>query len=408
MWKKTFVSLKVRNYRLYFIGQAISLCGTWMQTIGQDWLVLKLTNSGTQLGIVTALQFLPILLFGPWGGVIADRFDKRKIMYITQSISGVLALILGVLVVTGSVKIWMIYILATCLGFMTMINNPAEQTFVPEMVGNDLLQNAVSLNSTMVNLARALGPALAGIIIAVFGLGPCFLLNGVSYIAVLAMLFAMNPAELHPVPVRPRQKSQLSEGLRYVLKTPALFITLIMMAIVGTLAYEFSVSLPLLAQFTFRGGAGTYAILVSATGAGSIAGGLFAANRRNITLNMLVISALGFGITLAAAAFMPSVILTVVMLFIVGVFSINFISLSNTTLQLSSEPQMRGRVMALWSMAFLGSTPIGGPIIGWVGDTLGPRWALAVGGIAAIAAAAVGAIYIERGKGLVTTTEEDQ
>jgi MFS family permease len=395
MFKKTFLSLKVRNYRLYFIGQAISLCGTWMQTIGQDWLVLKITGSGTQLGIVSALQFLPVLLFGPWGGVIADRFDKRKIMYATQTVAGILALILGALVVTGTAQIWMVYLLAAGLGFVSMVNNPAQQTFVPEMVGTDLLQNAVALNSTEVNLARALGPALAGVIIATLGLGVCFIINGFSYIAVLIVLFMMNKEELHPSPVH-QQKGQLLEGLRYVMETPTLFITLIMMAIIGTLSYEFSVSLPLLAQFSFRGNAGTYAELITATGVGSVVGGLFTASRRNVTIKMLVVSALGFGIMLGIAAFMPTIILAVIALFFVGIFSINFISLGNTALQLKSKPHMRGRVMALWSMAFLGSTPIGGPIIGWIGDTIGPRWGVAVGGVAAIAAAGIGALFLAR------------
>lgn len=395
MIKKIFLSLKVRNYRLYFIGQAISLCGTWMQTIGQDWLVLKLTNSGTQLGIVSALQFLPILLFGPWGGEIADRFDKRKIMYATQAASGILAIILGTLVVTGSVRIWIVYLLAACLGFVNMVNNPAQQTFVPEMVGNDFLQNAVALNSIEVNLARAVGPALAGIVIATLGLGVCFLLNGFSYIAVLVVLFMMDKTTLHRLPHRQQGKrGQLLDGVRYVAGSPTLLITLIMMAIIGTLSYEFSVSFPLLAQFSFHGNAGVYAELITATGIGSVVGGFFAASRKSITTMMLVVSALGFGITLSAAAFMPTVALAVVMLFFVGIFSINFISLGNTILQLNSDPHMRGRVMALWNMAFLGSTPIGGPIIGWIGDVIGARWSVGVGGLAAIVAAGIGTFFI--------------
>ena len=389
-----FRSLKVRNYRLYFSGQAISLCGTWMQTIGQDWLVLKLTGSGTQLGIVSAFQFLPILLLGPFGGMIADRFDKRKILYFTQSIAGILALTLGTLVVTGHIHIWMIYIIALCLGLVTTINSPTTQTFVSEMVGNEYLTNAITLNSVEVNLARAIGPALAGIIIAIFGLGPCFLFNGVSYIAVLIVLTMMRKGELKPSKRVARAKGQLREGFRYVKNSPILLYTLIMMAIIGTLTYEFSVSLPLLAQFTFHGGAGTYSALVTATGLGSVVGGLFAASRQKATPKMLVLFAFLFGVAFSITAFMPNIIFAVISLLLVGVFSINLFSLGNTILQLGSDPQMRGRVMSLWTIAFLGSTPIGGPIIGFVGDHLGPRYGVLIGGLAAIMAAGVGALTL--------------
>lgn len=366
------------------------MCGTWMQTIGQDWLVLKLTNSGTQLGIVSAFQFLPILLLGPLGGVIADRYSKRKVLYITQTVSAVLALVLGALTITGAVQIWMVYILALCLGIVNTINNPTALTFVFEMVGKESLPNAVTLNSTEVNLARAVGPALAGAIIATSGLGPCFIFNGVSYIAVLVVLYMMDGSQLHRMAPAPRAKGQLMQGLRYVKNSPVLLNTLVMMSIIGTLSYEFSVVLPLMAQFTFHGGAGTYAALVAATGAGSVLGGLFIASRKKADARLLVTSALLFGLSLLVAALMPNLILALVVLVFTGVFSINFISLGNTILQLESAPEMRGRVMSLWSMAFLGSTPIGGPIDGYIGEHIGPRWALAVGGLAAVAAAALG------------------
>ncbi len=387
---RTFASLKIRNYRLYFIGQAVSLVGTWMQTIAQDWLVLELTHSGTQLGIVSAFQFLPILILGPWGGVIADRFSKRKLLVFTQSMAGVLALILGGLVLSGTVKIWMVYVLALMLGLVNTIDNPTRQIFVPEMVGKDQLANAVALNSTEVNLARALGPVVGGGIIATVGLGLCFIFNAISYLAVLTVLFMMREKDLHVTPRARRSKNQLREGLAYVKSSPILVSTLVMMAIIGTLSYEFSVSLPLLAQFTFHGSAETYGFLVAATGLGSIFGGLLAASRREISPNMLINSALFFGVALSVAAWMPNVYLTIAVLIFAGVFSINFISLGNTTLQLESKPEMRGRVMALWSMAFLGSTPVGGPIIGWVGEYVSPRWALGIGGIAAIIAAIYG------------------
>ena len=405
--KTTFASLKIRNYRLYFIGQAISLSGTWMQTIAQDWLVLQITHSGTQLGIVSAFQFLPILILGPWGGVIADRFSKRKILYVTQVVSAILALTLGLLVAFGLVQIWMVYLLALGLGMVNVINSPTVQTFVPEMVGPEHLQNAVSLNSTEVNLARAVGPAIAGALIVLVGIAWCFIFNAISYIAVLIAFYMMREKELHPIKRAPRKSGQLMEGLRYVRSNPVLFNTLIMMAIIGTFSYEFSIILPLVAQTTFGGNAASYALLVTATGVGSVIGGLYAAGRKKISPRMLVISAFGFGVSLTVAALMPTLALAVALMVVAGLFSINFISLGNITLQMESRPEMRGRVMALWTMAFLGSTPIGGPIIGWIGQHIGPRWGLGVGGVAAIIAAGIGVFTIvRRGKDAAVTRSE--
>jgi MFS family permease len=406
--KNTFLSLKIRNYRLYFIGQAISLSGTWIQTIAQDWLVLQITHSGTQLGIVSAFQFLPILILGPWGGVIADRFPKRKVLYITQTLYGILALILGTLVLTHSIQIYMIYILALCLGLVNVINNPTLQTFVPEMVGKENLQNAVSLNVTEVNLARAVGPALAGILIVAVGIGWCFMLNGISYIAVLIAFFMMREKELQHTMRVEKKSGQLMEGLRYVRSNSILLGTLVMMAIIGTLSYEFSIILPLIAQYTFHGNAGSYASLVAATGLGAVVGGLFVAGRKNASQKMLIASALGFGISLTIAAIMPSIFLMILVMFIAGIFSFNFISLGNIILQTESKPEMRGRVMALWSVAFLGSTPIGGPIIGWIGEHIGPRYGLAVGGIAAIVAAIIGELTIARRNKIHIISDEER
>jgi len=389
-----FSSLRIRNYRMYFIGQAISLCGTWMQTIGQDWLVLQLTKSGTQLGIVSAFQFLPVLFLAPYGGVIADRFSKRKILLFTQTIAAILALILGLLVVIGGIKIWMIYILAMCLGLVNAVDNPTRQTFVSEMVDKKHLPNAVALNSTEVNLARAIGPVIAGVIIALVGIGLCFLINAASYIAVIIMLAMMRHDELFIAEKIQKAKGQIREGVKYIMSTPLLFHTLMMMVIIGTLSYEFSVSLPLLAQFTFHGNAESYSFLVAAMGIGSIIGGYFAIRRKKVAPHLLIFSALGFGISLSIAAWMPTLPLAVIMLFFAGISSLNFISLGNTILQLYSKPEMRGRVMAFWTMAFSGSTPIGGPIIGWVGQEFGARWGLAVGGFAAIVAAFYGAVII--------------
>lgn len=365
-----------------------------MQTIGQDWLVLQLTKSGTQLGIVSAFQFLPVLFLAPYGGVIADRFSKRKILLFTQTIAAILALILGLLVVIGGIKIWMIYILAMCLGLVNAVDNPTRQTFVSEMVDKKHLPNAVALNSTEVNLARAIGPVIAGVIIAVVGIGLCFLINAASYIAVIIMLAMMRHDELFIAEKIQKAKGQIREGVKYIMSTPLLFHTLMMMVIIGTLSYEFSVSLPLLAQFTFHGNAESYSFLVAAMGIGSIIGGYFAIRRKKVAPHLLIFSALGFGISLSIAAWMPTLPLAVIMLFFAGISSLNFISLGNTILQLYSKPEMRGRVMAFWTMAFSGSTPIGGPIIGWVGQEFGARWGLAVGGFAAIVAAFYGAVII--------------
>ena len=387
----TFSSLRVRNYRLYYIGQIISTSGTFMQSIAQAWLVLKLTNSGTALGLVTALQYLPILFLAPYGGVIADRFSKRKILYFTQSGAGLLALILGVLVASGQVTLWMVYVLAACLGLINPIDNPTRQSFVVEMVGEDELKNAVTLYSSLVNLSRVIGPAIAGALIALVGLAPCFLINGISYAAVVVMLGRMRPGELNTAPPLLRTKGQLRDGFRYVASTAVLRNTLIMLAIIGTLTYEFQVSLPVIAEFTFHGDASSYAFLTASMGVGAVLGGIFIAGQKKVLPSRLVSGAFLFGVTVLGAAFMPTLPLAGFVLVLVGACSIYFTSLGNSILQLESSPQMRGRVMAFWSIAFLGSTTIGGPLVGWFAEVAGPRAGLALGGIAALVAAMIGA-----------------
>ena len=394
--RETFSSRHVRNFRLYYIGQIISTSGTFMQSIAQAWLVLKLTNSGTALGLITALQYVPILILGPYGGVIADRISKRKILFFTQSISGLLALILGVLVATGLVQVWMVYILAFCLGMTNVFDNPTRQTFYVEMVGADNLRNAVTLYSTLVNLARVIGPAIAAGLIAVFGLAPCFIINGVSYFAVVIMLGMMHTDELSVTPPLPSAKGQLQEGFKYVVSKPVIGSSLLMMAIIGTLTFEFQVSLPLIAQFAFKGDASSYAFLSAAMGFGAAMGGILFASRKGIVPYKLVSASLLFGLAVLGAAFMPSLLLSGLVMVLVGISSINFSTLGNSTLQLESSPQMRGRVMSFWSVAFLGSTTIGGPIVGWVAEIAGARWGLALGGLAAVTAAALGAITLRR------------
>ena len=394
--RTTFSSLAIRNYRLYVIGQGISVCGTWMQTIGQSWLVLELTNSGTALGLVIACQFLPILILGPWGGVVADRVSKRKLLFITQTSSGLLALILGALVATNTVQLWMVYVLAIMLGLVNAFDNPTRQSFIFEMVGGEQLGNAITLNSTEVNLGRIIGPAIAGIIIASIGLALCFFINAVSYVAMLVCLFLMRGDELSPIEPIKRAKGQLREGFSYVNHTPLLRDLLIMMAIVGTFTFEFQVSLALVAKYTFQGNATDYALLTSGMGVGAVLGGLATAGRRKTSIRGLVWMAIAFGIAICIAASSPTLAFAALAMVIVGVCSICFTTIGNTILQLESAPQMRSRVMSLWSVAFLGSTPIGGPVIGWIGEHINPRFGLGMGGIAAIAAGIFGMIAMKK------------
>ena len=388
-WNQTFHSLRVRNYRVYFIAQLISVSGTWMQSIAQAWLVLHLTGSGVDLGIVTGLQFLPVLLFGPFGGLVADRLDKRKLLFATQTAGGLLALTLGILTVTHVVQLWQVYVLAGSLGVVNLFDNPARQTFVMEMVGREDLPNAVSLNSVVMNASRVVGPAIGGLVIVLFGLGICFFVNAVSYVAVLIGLAMMRVADLHRTPPVERARGQVRDGLRYVWRTPPLRNTLIAMAVIGIFAYNFSVTLALLAKVTFHGGAGTYALLTSCMGVGAIIGGLFAAHRAKPTPRLLHTLALVFGVLLCGVAFAPSLVVVSVVIVFMGAASIGFIATANATLQLQAEPAMRGRVMSLYAMAFLGSTPIGAPLVGAIAQWSNPRIAIAVGGVATVLAAGV-------------------
>jgi MFS family permease len=394
--RRTFASLSIRNYRLYATGQAVSSTGSWMQAVAQGLLVLRLTGSGTNLGLVIALQALPVLLLGPWGGVVVDRFPKRTILYATQSCSAALGLSLGMLVITDVIQLWMVYLCGALLGLIRVFDQPAQQTFVREMVGTEYLANAVSLTATQGNLARVIGPSLAGVLVATVGLGECFLIDGLSYIIVIVMLSRMRAEELSPALPVSRAKGQLIEGFRYVRSSALLSTLLLMLAIVGMLTYEFSVVLPLLAEFTFDQGTSGYASLTAAMGAGSVVGGLYSASRRYATTRQLAITALGFGGAMYFVAIAPTLSLAVGAMLIVGFFSINFQSLGNVALQLESRPDMQGRVMALYTVAFLGTTPIGGPVQGWIGEHAGARWSLAIGGTAALVSAGLGFVAIRR------------
>ncbi len=385
--RQTFSSLRTRNYRLYFTAQLISVSGTWMQTVAQAWLVLHLSGSSVDLGIVVGLQFLPMLLFGPFGGLVADRVNKRRLLFATQSAGGLLALVLGMLVVTHTVQLWQVYLLATLLGVVNVFDNPGRQTFVMEMVGRDDLPNAVSLNTVVMNASRVVGPAIGGVVIVLFGLGICFFVNAASYVAVLIGLSMMRSRELHPTEHVSRAKGQIRDGFRYVWRTPSLRNTLLAIAIIGIFAYNFTVTLAVLAKVTFHGGAGTYSLLTSCMGFGAVIGGLAAAHRARPTPRLLQVLALIFGALLAAVALAPTLLTASILIVFMGAASIGFIATANATLQLTADPTMRGRVMALYAMAFLGTTPIGAPLVGAIAQWTDPRVALLTGAVATVMAA---------------------
>lgn len=394
--RTTFAALAVPNYRRYIAGQSISLIGTWMQMAAQSWLVLTLTGSSTTLGVIVALQTLPVLLLGPYGGVVADRVDKRRVMVALQIAMGVQALILGLLTISGAVQVWEIGVLALLLGLNNAFENPARQSFMLEMVGPENLRNAVSLNSVLVNVARVIGPAAAGVLIATVGEGVCFLINAASFVAVVTSLMTLDRSAISPSPPIVREPGQLREGLRYVRHTPELAVPLLMMALVGCLAYEFQVTLPVMARQGLHAGATGYGFMTSAMGAGAVVGGLVVAAKGRIGLTPLVGAATGFGVVLLAAALAPSLAVEILALVLAGGASIAFMATGNSTLQLTAAPTMRGRVMSLWFVAFQGSTPIGGPIIGWVMAVFGARAGLGVGGVVCLLAALLGLMTLRR------------
>lgn len=387
--RQTFSSLVVRNYRIYFIGQAISMGGSWMQTVALGWLVLVISGSGVQLGSVVAMQFIPILLFGAWGGVMVDRYHKLRFLYWTNTAFLVLVGTITVLIYTESVSLWMLYVFAFAFGMVRVFDNPLRQAFVSEMVGTEHVRNAVSLNAIANNSMRAIGPSIAGIIIASTSIALCFLLNALTYVAVLIMLTRIRREQLHSAYTSEKKSGQLMEGLRYVLATPVIRNTLIMMGVIGTFAYEFQVSLPLLASNTFASDATGYAALLTAMGIGSGVGGLYAASRKSVDPQLLIVYAFLFGVSIIVTALMPTLAFATIGMLAVGLFSINLLTMGNSMIQLESTPQMRGRVLALWSVAMIGSTTIGGPIVGSIGEHAGPRWGLALGGIATLIVAAV-------------------
>jgi MFS family permease len=385
--RRSFDSLSVPNYRRYFGGQIVSLSGNWMQMVAEIWLILALTGSGVMVGMTTALQFLPILLFGAWGGLLADRFDKRRLLIVTQAVMALPALILFAIVTAGTVQPWMVLALVFFRGSVNAIDNPTRQSFAIEMVGPERVVNAVSLNSVLIHSARLVGPALAAIAIAIAGVGPCFALNALTFVAMIFALWRMDPAALEAPPPAVRERGAVRAGLRYVRRTPALMVPLALMALVGTFGLNFQVILPLLARFSFDGGATTYAALVAAMGVGSVVGALLTGAHGRTDARLIAGSALAFGVLALLAALMPSIALEVPILALLGAAAVSFAAAINSSLQLAVEPQMRGRVMALYSIVFLGSTPIGGPLAGWLAEAYDPRVALLLAAVAGLSAA---------------------
>lgn len=387
---RTFAALRFRNYRLYLASQLVSFSGSWMQQLAQSWLVLEITGSGTALGTLLALQFLPMLVLAPLGGVVADRIDKRRLLVFTQSVAGGLALALGLLTLTGVTELWMVYALAAGLGVVTAIDNPARQTFVTEMVGVEHLTNAVTLQSVTVNAARAVGPAVGGVLIATLGIGQCFIANAISYVFVVAALMLIDKRQLYPASRAERAKGQLRQGLAYAWRMPTLRTTLIMLGVAGLFLFEFNVTLPLLADHTFDVGATGLATMETLFGIGAVLGGLVVAASGAPTPRRLVMLAAASGAGTTMLAFAPTALIAYAILPFVGASTIGMLSIGNATLQTTTEPHLRGRVMALFGVAVMGTTPIGGPIVGWLGEHVDPRAAVAVGGIAGLAVAAYG------------------
>jgi MFS family permease len=385
--RATFQSLHVRNFRLFFFGQMVSQCGTWMQTIALGWLVLHLShNSGFAIGLVIALQFIPTLLFGVWGGVIADRFDKRSVLLCTQVAMATVAVLLAVVDLSNVVQLWMLYVIIFGFGMALAVDNPTRQSFVPELVPPHELPNAIGLSSAIFQVARILGPALGGVLIVAVGTGVCFVLNAVSFVFIVAALLMMRTGELHRDAPLGREKGQVRDGLRYVWRTPELRSTLLLTLIVGMFAINSPVVLPLLAKITFEGNAAVYSWMTIAMGAGAVVGALFVANKAHARGTLLFATGMSFGVATCVASLAPSLGMFIALLVVVGAGQISFLATCNSLLQLRADPVMRGRVMAVYTITLLGTTPIGGPIVGWVSQQFGPRWGLALGGIATIGA----------------------
>jgi MFS family permease len=384
--RETFASMKVRNFRLFFEGQLVSQVGNWLTLIAQTLLVFELTHSGVALGLLAAAQFGPVLLLGPWAGLVADRSDKRKLLLIVQVIAMAQSFALAALAFSGHPSVLAIYAIAFVGGITIAFDNPARRAFVVEMVPESGITNAVSLNSALMTCARMVGPALAGVLVATVGFGWCFLADALSYIAVIVGLWLIRTGELRPSPVAERAKGQVRAGLRYARSVPELWVPLAMMAVIGTLAYNFQVVFPLFAKYSLGGSVTLFTVLYAATALGSLGGALASARRTSISVRLVAMAAIAFGSMMAVLTIVPTVAVALPVCVLVGMASMTFMTASTAIVQIESAPAMRGRVLALQAMVFLGSTPIGGPIVGWICQVFGPRYGLGVGAAAALGA----------------------
>jgi MFS family permease len=403
---KTFGSLAFRNFRLFFVGQTISQIGSWMRMVAMSLLVFNVTDDGVAVGVLVACQFLPVLLIGAWAGLVADRADKRKLLLIVQSCLMAQSFVLAILASLDEPPIPALYAVALVGGFATALDNPARRSFVVEMVPETHVQNAVSLNTALMTGSRIVGPALAGLLVSTVGYTWCFVGDGLSYIAVLVSLYMMRTAELRPAPPATRGKGQVRAGLRYVRNMPELFVPLVMMTIVGTLAFNFQVVMPVFVKRTLDGTDAQFTWLFSILSLGSMAGALWSARRSVVRLRHIVLSTFAYGIAMFVLALMPTIGLALPAAAVVGLASVTFMTTSTTMLQLRADPSMRGRVLALQAMVFLGSTPIGGPIVGWVCEEWGARAGIALGGAACLVAAAYGAAAGRRLQRRAVTVDE--
>lgn len=403
--RETFSSLSIRNFRLFFIGQGISQVGNWLTLVAQSLLVLSLTRSGVALGLLAACQFGPVLLLGAWAGLIADRSDKRKLLMIVQVGAMAQSFVLAALAFMDQPPLVAIYAVASLGGLAMAFDNPARRAFVVEMVPEESVPNAVGLNSAVMTSSRIIGPALAGLLTVTVGFGWAFVVDGVSYLAVLVALAMMRTAELRPSVVAERAKGQVREGLRYARRAPDLFIPLVMMGVIGALAFNFQVVLPLFVTRTFDGAPSTFTLLLSSMSVGSLVGALVGARRTEVETPHVVVSAAFFGLAMLALALSPVLWIAFPLGFLVGVASITFLTTSTAIVQMKSDPSMRGRVLALQAILFLGSTPIGGPILGVVCDVFGARAGLALGGFAALGAAAWGRLAHQRASEVAPDTD---
>ena len=401
-----FAALRHRNFRLYLMGQGLSQAGTWMQTVAMGWLVLKVTGSGGMLGLVSAAQFTPTLLFGAFAGTLADRHSRWHMLQITQVLAATIAIALGIMVVTDTIAVWSLFVLAAAFGTVNAFDMPIRSSFVYELVGPDDITSAVGIGSTTNNVARIFGPAVAGVLIAVFGLAVPFMVNGVSYLAITVALLLMRRSEFVPKAPVKREKGQIREGVKVVWADSRLRTPMLMTVVIGLLAYENQISLPLFAKFTFHREATGYGVLSSLMGVGSVIGGLLIARFGRATHRRLGFASLFLGASMLVAAVMPTFWTMATALLLVGAGSVAFITMNSATLQLTSPVAVRGRVMALYITAIIGTTPIGGPIIGWIGQHIDPRATYITGGLACLITAAIAWPSLQRSTEEAVSDEE--